>query len=76
MSAQIIGGRISYSYAVQNCFRSLRERSLCRLQIIVVDFVLARLDVNDDKLAFVSRLNVGANLPLVDFFAASFDLLR
>jgi hypothetical protein len=51
------------------------EETLGSCEIICINFIVPRLDVNDQELALVGRFDARAEIPIVDLFASARDLL-
>ena len=62
MSAQGVCRRVSDSHSVKNGIGSLRQCPFRRLQIIFVNLVFTRLDVDHNEIPLVARFDVAANL--------------
>jgi hypothetical protein len=51
------------------------EEALRSRQVVLSDLVLAGLDIKDEELIFIARLDVGPKVSLVDLFASSNDFV-
>jgi myo-inositol catabolism protein IolC len=67
---------ISDPEPVQDGIRTFGQGSFGRRDVLLVDLVFAGLDVQDQELAVVRAFDLGADVAIVDGFAAGGDFFR
>jgi hypothetical protein len=75
LPAQAVGGRISDPEDVESPFRTMRPRPLESRELVAVDLVFPRLDIQYEELAAIVRSQLVADLAVVESLAALGDLV-